>query len=257
VDIHVETTGHGPAVLWIHGYTMDSTLWHPLWDLLPGFRHIGIDLPGHGRSGPLSQDDTLPALAVRIAEIARAEQAHCVVALSFGSCVALQLATAHPHVVSRLAVAAPTIAGAPPAAGAASREMQLALLHRIAGPGPHMTKLWMTSPPDIFRGTEYHPELRDQLRQVIDGHTWTALASGSMRSLAAHVHTDEALSLISAATLVITGDQDMPAFSANAARLAAVIPSCTLLTVPKAGHLCLLERPDAVAGPLRAHLAAG
>jgi pimeloyl-ACP methyl ester carboxylesterase len=254
VDIHVQATGYGPAVLWIHGYTMDSTLWHPLWDLLPGFRHIGIDLPGHGRSGPLCRDDTLPALAARVAEIARAEQAHRVVALSFGSCVALQLASSHPHVVSRLAVAAPTIAGASPAAGAASREMQLALLHRIAGPGPHMTKLWMTSPPDIFRGTEYYPELRDQLRQVIDGHTWAALASGSMRSLAAHVHTDEALSLISAATLVITGEEDMPAFSANAARLAAVVPGCALLTVPKAGHLCLLERPDVVAGPLRAHL---
>ena len=105
MDIHVQATGYGPAVLWIHGYTMDSTLWHPLWDLLRGFRHIGIDLPGHGRSGPLSQDDTLPALAARIAEIARAEHAHGVVALSFGSCVALQLATAYPHLVSRLAVA--------------------------------------------------------------------------------------------------------------------------------------------------------
>jgi 2-succinyl-6-hydroxy-2,4-cyclohexadiene-1-carboxylate synthase len=135
--------------------------------------------------------------------------------------------------------------------------MQLALLHRIAGPGPHMTTLWMTSPPDIFRGTEGHPELRDQLRRVIDGHTWGALASGAMRSLAAHVHTDEALSRITAATLVITGDQDMPAFSANASRLAAVVPGCTLLTVPDAGHLCLLERPDVVAGPLRAHLDAG
>jgi pimeloyl-ACP methyl ester carboxylesterase len=257
VDIHVEVAGHGPAVLWIHGYTMDSTLWQPLWDLLPGFRHIGIDLPGHGRSGPLSGDGTLPALAARVAGIARAEHARRAVALSFGSCVALELATAYPDLLSRLAVAAPTIAGAPPAAGAASREMQLALLHRMAGAGPHLTQLWMTSPPDIFRGTEDHPELRDRVRRVIDGHTWTPLASGAMRALAEHVQTDEALGRIRAATLVITGDQDMPAFSANASRLAAAIPGCTSLTVPKAGHLCLLERPELVSGPLRDHLAAG
>ena len=254
MGIHVETTGHGPAVLWIHGYTMDSTLWHPLWDLLPGFRHVSIDLPGHGRSGPLSSDETLPALAARIAEIAQAEQACRIVALSFGSAVALQLASARPDLVSRLAIAAPAIAGAQPAAGVIGRDMQLALLYRMTGPGPHMTKLWMTSPPDIFLGTQDHPGLRDRLREVIDGHSWAELGSGAMRSLGAHVHTDEALSQISAATLVITGDQDMPAFSANASRLAAVIPRCTLVTMPDSGHLCLLERPGQVAGRLAAHL---
>jgi len=254
VDIHVEAKGRGPAVLWIHGYTMDCTLWRPLWDLLPGCRHLSIDLPGHGRSDPLGGAETLPALARRIAEIARSERASRIVALSFGSCVALQLAAAHPRLVSRLAVAAPTIAGAPPAAGAVNRERQLSLLHQLAGPGPHMTRLWMTSPPDIFLGTEDHPELRERLRAVIDGHRWTELASGAMRSLGAHLHTDQALSRISAATLVVTGDQDMPVYYANATRLAAVIPDCRLLTVPKAGHLCLLERPGEVAGPLLAHL---
>lgn len=255
MDLHVERRGHGPAVLWIHGYTMDSRLWYRLWDLLPGFRHVGVDLPGHGRSGPFRPGETLPGLAGRIAEVARAEGARRLVALSFGSCVALEMAAAHPDAVGRLAVAAPTIAGAASADGAGSREMQLAMLYRIAGPGPHMTRLWMTSPPDIFLGTEQHPELRDRVRQVIDAHSWQALASGAMRSLVAHVHTDEALGGIGAATLIITGDQDMPAFTANASRLAAVIPDCRHLRVPRAGHLCLLERPDEVVDSLAAHLA--
>jgi pimeloyl-ACP methyl ester carboxylesterase len=262
MDLHVETRGNGPAVLWIHGYTMDSTLWRPVWDLLPGFRHIGVDLPGHGQSGPLPAGETLPGLAARIAELAKAQRASRVVALSFGSCVALELAACHPGVIGRLAVAAPTIAGptiAGPAAaaGAARREVQLQMLYRMAGPGPHLTRLWMTSPPDIFRGSEHHPELRSRLRQVIDRHRWAELGTGAMRGLTAHVHTDEALRRIGAATLVMVGDQDMPAFTANADRLAAAVPACSVLTVPQAGHLCLLERPDQVAGPLRAHLAAG
>lgn len=255
MDLHVERAGSGPAVLWIHGYTMDSTLWRPLWDLLPGFCHLGLDLPGHGRSGPLRPGETLPALADRVAEIVRAERAERVVALSFGSCLALQLAAALPGLIARLVVAAPTIAGARPADGVASRDRQLAMLHRLAGPGPHLTRLWMTSPPDIFRGTEDHPDLRDRLRQVIDAHSWAELVNGAMRSLAGYVHTDAELGRISAQTLVLTGDQDMPAFWANAARLGAVLPSCTLLTVPGAGHLCLLERPDDVAGALTEHLA--
>jgi pimeloyl-ACP methyl ester carboxylesterase len=97
MDLHVQIAGHGPAVLWIHGYTMDSTLWRPVWDLLPGFRHIGVDLPGHGGFGPLRSDETLPSLAARIATQARALRARKVVALSFGSCVALENAAAEPR----------------------------------------------------------------------------------------------------------------------------------------------------------------
>jgi pimeloyl-ACP methyl ester carboxylesterase len=256
VDLHIEAAGHGPAILWIHGYTMDSTLWRPVWELLPGYRHIGVDLPGHGSSGPLCPGETLPGLAARIAEVAAAEQARRVVALSFGSCVALEFAAANPDRIDRLVLAAPTVAGAPAAAGAARREMQLLSLHRIAGPGPHMTQLWMTSPPDIFRGTEQHPDLRASVRRVIDRHRWAEMKTGAMRTLAAHVQTDAVLGRITAATLVLIGDQDMPAFAANASRLAAVVPSCTLVTVPQAGHLCLLERPATVAESLRAHLAA-
>lgn len=254
MDIYTESTGHGPAVLWIHGYTMDRTLWQPLLELLPGFRHVCVDLPGHGRSGPLPADETLPALAARIAAIAEATAAQRIVALSFGSAVALQLAASHPHLVSRLAIAAPTVAGAAPAAGVVARERQLAMLYRMTGPGPQMTKLWMTSPPDIFLGAQDHPELLGRLSAVIDGHSWAEMASGAMRSLGGHVHTDEELGRISAATLVLIGDRDMPVFIGNATRLAAVLPHCTVVTMADAGHLCLLERPGQVAGRLAAHL---
>lgn len=254
MDIYVESTGRGPAVLWIHGYTMDRTLWQPLLELLPGFRHVCVDLPGHGRSGPLSAGETLPGLAARVAAIAEAEEARRVVALSFGSAVALQLAASYPELVSRLAIAAPTISGARPAAGVIARERQLAMLYRMTGAGAQMTRLWMSSPPDIFLGAQDHPELQGRLRAVIDGHSWAEITSGAMRSLGEYVHTDAELGRIRAATLVLIGDRDMPAFRANASRLAAVLPHCTVVTMADAGHLCLLERPGQAAAPLAAHL---
>jgi pimeloyl-ACP methyl ester carboxylesterase len=255
LDLHAETVGRGPAVLWIHGYTMDSSLWRPLWELLPGFRHVGVDLPGHGRSGPLRPDATLPGLAAQLAELAQAERARAVVAISLGSCLALQLAIEWPALIDRLAIGAATIAGAAAAPGTAKRTAELALLCRIAGAGPHLTELWMTSPPDIFRGTERHRELRARVREVIDRHLWTELSTGAMRSLTAHTHTDEDLGRITARTLVLTGDCDMPVFTANATRLGAAIAHCRVLAVPEAGHLCLLERPETVAQSLRDHLA--
>jgi pimeloyl-ACP methyl ester carboxylesterase len=253
--MYATVVGTGPAVLWIHGYTMDSSVWAPLWERLPGFRHVGVDLPGHGRSAPMRPGTTLPGLALRLAEIAAAYRARRVVALSFGSCVALEMAAvAAPAQVDRLALAAPTIPGTPAVPGTARRERQLAALYRMRGPGRHLTELWMSSPPEIFRGTECHPELRARLRDVIDRHRWTELATGAMGTLAARTHGDDVLARITAGTLVLTGTADMPEFAANAARLADTVPRCRSVTVDGAGHLCLLERPDLVVDPLRDHL---
>jgi 2-succinyl-6-hydroxy-2,4-cyclohexadiene-1-carboxylate synthase len=246
--------GSGPAVLWVHGYTMDSSTWGPLWELLPGWRHIGVDLPGHGRSGPFAPGLTLPRLAGQLAEVARATGARRMVALSFGSTGALQLAIQEPGLIERLVVAAPTLAGTANEPSAKRRYQQLALLHRLAGPGEQLADLWMQSPPDIFLGTEQHPELRRALRAVVVRHPWSELGSGAMDALTAHRHTEAELRRITARTLAVVGDQDMPAFVRNADLLRRTLADCRTLTVPGTGHLPLLERPEAVAAAIAEHL---
>ena len=52
-----QAPGSADKVLWVHGYTMDSSLWQPLWDELPGWHHFGIDLPFHGTSPTRKTDD--------------------------------------------------------------------------------------------------------------------------------------------------------------------------------------------------------
>lgn len=44
--------GHGPAVLWLHGGFVSHEAWAPQRDHFDGsaWRHIYVDLPGHGRS---------------------------------------------------------------------------------------------------------------------------------------------------------------------------------------------------------------
>ncbi|MFG2974592.1 alpha/beta fold hydrolase [Streptomyces sp. NPDC048331] len=253
-QLSVRTSGSGPAVLWIHGYTMDSSTWEPLWELLPGWRHIGVDLPGHGGSDPIPAGLTLPALARQIADIVRAERAHRIVSLSYGSSVALQLAIDEPELVHALVAAAPTLAGAAPDADARRRYQQLMMLKPLAGPGERMADLWMASPPDIFRGTERHPELRAALRSVIVRHSWAELDSGAMMTLSAHRHSPADLARIQARTLVFIGDEDMPAFVRNAELLRDNVADCEVVTLPRSGHLPLLERPEAVAADLAAHL---
>jgi pimeloyl-ACP methyl ester carboxylesterase len=241
---------------------MDASVWAELWALLPGWRHIGVELPGHGQSPPLEPGSTLAGLAAQVADVCAATGARRVVALSFGSCVALRLAADHADLVSRLVVGAPTIAGAPSEPGTDKRYRELTMLRRMAPrlstaipAGELLADLWMQSPPDIFRGTEAHPALRARLRSVIIRHRWEELATGAMQAVASDAQTDADLRRITAATLVFQGDDDMPTFFANAARLERVLADCRVEPVPGAGHLVLLERAATVAPALAEHLA--
>ncbi|MFJ8627655.1 alpha/beta fold hydrolase [Kitasatospora sp. NPDC093550] len=255
LHLHRGGDGDGPAVLWLHGYTMDSTTWQPLWDRLPGWTHIGVDLPGHGGSAPLPPGLTLTALAGQLAEIAEETGARRLVGLSFGSLSAIQLAVQEPALLDRLVLAAPTLAGTPNEDSARVRYRQLSMLYRFAGPGEQLADLWMQSPPDIFTGTERHPALRAALRSVVARHSWAELGNRAMDTLTAHRHTADDLRGITARTLVLLGDEDMPAFTRNAELLRDTVPDCRLSLLEETGHLPLLERPEECAPLIAAHLA--
>jgi 2-succinyl-6-hydroxy-2,4-cyclohexadiene-1-carboxylate synthase len=251
----LDSGGDGPGVLWVHGYTLDSTVWEPLWSSLPGWRHLGVDLPGHGRSRPLAPDERLSTLGAEIAAIARNWGIGHLVGLSFGSMVALQAAIAAPSQFLTLTLAAPAIAGGPVDAAAEVRYGQLGELYREFGPGPHMRQLWMSSPPHIFTGARAHPRLWEQLELLVGRHGWRELASGAMRSLTTDVQAPEDLRRITADTLVLIGEDDMPAFRASAALLQRDLRRASVVEVPAAGHLCLLEAPVVCAARLHEHFA--
>ncbi|WP_405088088.1 alpha/beta fold hydrolase [Microbispora sp. NBC_01389] len=254
MTLHLRTYGAGPAVLWIHGYTMDSSVWERHWALLPGWRHIGVDLPGHGLSGPLRPGTSLPGLGAELIALARTHSASMIVAESIGSMIALQMAVDDPAAVRALIIGSPTIAGAPPEPGTGERYRALAALARLGASGAQLADLWMTSPPDIFRGTERHPELRARLRVIVSRHTWAELRNGAMHGLSRHVHTPEDLRGIRASTLVMAGEEDMSTFRSSAELLRATVPRCGTQTIPMAGHLCLIERPEITAPIIGTHL---
>ncbi len=241
ISLGTHVSGSGPAVLWLHGYTMDSSLWAELWDLLPGFRHIGVDLPGHGASAPVPAGLTLPGLAAGLAAVAEDADARRVVALSFGTIMALQLAIDFPGQVERLVVGAPTISG--PGRAWHSRTVHGA---RAAEPD-HRSRRGDDRPVDV-RATRHIPRHRaSSAAQGADqvGHRQAQLGRTGRRrfsKLTEHVQETEDLRRITADTLVVVGDEDMPAYHGHARTLGSVVPRCRLHEVPGAGYLCLLER---------------
>jgi pimeloyl-ACP methyl ester carboxylesterase len=246
----------GEKVFWIHGYSMDSTIWGELWDLLPSWYHIGIDLPGHGASRPIRATDDLRSLALRLGEIALQESARHIAALSFGTMVALQMAIEYPDAFASVTLGAPALAGGPQDPDAAARYGELVRLYRQRGAGPEMAELWMRSPPDIFKGVESRPELRERLFAVISRHAWRELEDGSMLLLTRPAQERRRLHAVRAATLLVLGVRELPAFKACAELMLASIPACERVELASAGHLCLLERPRESARVVDAHLRA-
>lgn len=57
VDLHIESHGSGPVVLFVHGLDSSAAVWESTIDLLPDHTCVTVDLPGHGES-PTSDDPT-------------------------------------------------------------------------------------------------------------------------------------------------------------------------------------------------------
>ncbi|NNG37452.1 alpha/beta fold hydrolase [Nakamurella aerolata] len=237
----------GPALLWLHGYTMDSSLWQQIWQLMPRWHHVAVDLPGHGDSAPIPPGLSLDALADTVAGVAADHQARHCVALCFGSCVALQWAIRHPESVDQLSIAAPTLGGVLAEPEAAARYKQLAMLKRFAGPGEQMAGLWMSSPPNIFRGVSRYPEAAERVRQVLTRHRWDELVSGAMGRLTGSVQTPEMLGGIRTPLQVIVGTEDLDSMLVNAATLQAAVGTATVHRLDGVGHLPPIEVPTTVA----------
>lgn len=254
MTLATRVVGDGPAVVWLHGYTLDSSTWSGLWALLPGFRHVGVDLPGHGRSAPPDPGTTLPEVAAGVAAVVRAHSATRLVALSFGTMLALQVVLDEPDLVERLVLAAPALGGGATEPGADDRYVELMRLYRSGASAAVLADTWMQSPPDIFRGTEFRPVLRFALRQVILRHRWTELGTGSIGTMARYAHSPADLARVRARLQVLVGDQDMPVTQAVSAQLATTVPDVRLDVLAGAGHLCLLEEPKTAARLIRDHL---
>lgn len=247
----VTSAGSGPTVVWIHGYTMTSAIWKDIWPQLPGFRHVGVDLPGHGRSWSMTPETTLADLAAAVAEVLATEQATRLVALSMGTMVAFEVAIRKLHPLSRLAVVAPALVGMPAADGTAERYRLLTRLRKAGISGSGLTDLWMSSPPAIFAGLRRNPAAFDEVRRIVGDHDWAELAFGGPAAFYRDRQELADLPGSAADLLVVAGDEDMPEFRELGQDLARGVAGAQLVTLPGLGHLPLLECPDRVIPLLR------
>lgn len=244
----------GPPLLWVHGYTLDSSLWRELWQLLPGYGHVGLDLPGHGGSRALRPGDDLAGAARAVRQAADAVGAQDVVAMSFGATVTLLAAAADPDRFRKLVLAAPALPGGPEDQDAADCNQELLRLNRERGQGPWLAERWLAEPPAIFSGARRDPALFADITAVVARHRWDEL------NLPAFARADmprlqSRLARISAKLLLVLGDNEIASFVRTAEMIRRSVRDSETVWIAQAGHLVLLEKPRECA-PHIAHVLA-
>lgn len=90
--------GRGPAIVFLHGFLEDRSMWEFLREAFPAFRKIALDLPGHGQSDSLGYLHRMEDMA-EVVEALRQKLAlrkFHLVGHSMGGYVALAYAEKYP-----------------------------------------------------------------------------------------------------------------------------------------------------------------
>jgi 2-succinyl-6-hydroxy-2,4-cyclohexadiene-1-carboxylate synthase len=246
--------GSGTKVLWIHGYTLDSSSWREMWGRLPGWHHFGLDLPAHGASAPIGAVDDLSALGRSVAAFCKAQEIRHVVALSFGTLTAIQAAIEAPDWFHAMVLGAPTLAGGPSDPRVSASYFTLHQLYKTAGPGEVMRAAWMSC--IAWKGIVELPALHSELGAIVERHQWTELAEWGILRLLQPPQNEDQLGRIQAPVLILIGDRDLPAFHTCADILLRTVPTCARVILKDTDHLCMLQSPEPSALHIEDHLRA-
>lgn len=244
--MHIETRGHGPSLILLHGWAMHSGLFEPLAARLAGrFTLHLVDLPGHGHA---RDDDGALEPAVLGRELVARIPGAVWLGWSLGGLVALRAALDHPGQVRGLVM----VASSP-------RFVQ-------GGDWPHgvrpsLFREFGDALGRDFRGTldgflaletqgsiEVTQELRELRAQAFQrGDPAPHVLQQGLRLLDRADMRDE-LATLRVPSLWLSGRRDRlvpPGAMAAAARLATGARS---VQVDNAGHAPFLGAPDRVAG---------
>ena len=245
LGLYSELAGEGPPVVLIHEGICDSRMWAPQWESFPrAHRTIRYDLRGYGRSpvasGPYSHARDLLALFGKL-ELERAS----LVGVSVGGRIALEVALARPDLVDALVLVGSGLPGHAWSEVTASvwADEEAAFERGDLDEAVELVlRLWVDGPrrsPD-----EVDPRVRELVR------TMQRTAYELERSAGGAAHEEllvpdlaKRLAEVTAPTLVLAGDEDVPDIHAIADRLASEIPGGRRASIASTAHVPSLERP--------------
>jgi 3-oxoadipate enol-lactonase len=232
--IYYEVTGRGEPIVFVHGFTLDHTMWQPQVGFNENYQVVTYDARGFGKSslpeGAYNHTDDLHALLGNLA----IQQAH-IVGLSMGGRIATNFALAHPEMVTSLTLMDAALDG---------HQSDIDWhVHAKAHGLEKAKENWLNH--ELFSVTQQRPEVVSALRTMVSNYSgWHWLHDDPQVS--AKIPARDRLHEIAVPTLVMIGEGDLPDFHTVADTLASSIPGAQKAVIPNAGHMINMEAPDTV-----------
>lgn len=241
--LYYEMAGAGDAVVFLHGFTLDTRMWDDQFARFAEHYHvIRYDLRGFGQSAaptgaPYAHFDDLKALLDALG----IEQAR-LVGLSKGGGVALDFALAFPSYVRSLVLIDTVLGGFSWSAEGSARDEAVWQQAR-AGGIPAAKASWLAHP--LFVPALRQPEVAARLDRIIDDYSgWHFVNANPEHSLKPPAATR--LHELHVPVLAIVGEYDTPDFRAITEIIGQQAPQAQALVIPGVGHMANMEAPELV-----------
>lgn len=240
----IERHGDGPAIVFLHGYPLNRSLWQYQTDALkPAHQVVLVDLPGFGvapatdRNQLKSMADIADAVEESL-QLAGNVEPIVLVGLSMGGYIALEYWARYRERLRGL-VLTNTKASADSAEAIETRK-QTAQKAMVSGTeaavSPMLEKL--LAKPNLSM-----PELVTWVKQSMYSVPPQTIEMALLAMAARHDFSDR-LAQIQIPALVIAGAEDEITPASGMQQMAARMPNAEFHIVPQSGHLSPLEQPQ-------------
>lgn len=248
--IKLHRTESGPALVLVHCLGVDRRLWDiAAAGLTSDFTLVSYDLPGHGETPVPGNAYRVEDLSLQLAgalDRGGLKRVH-LAGISLGGCVAQHLAATRPGRVDRLMLIDTTPRYPDEQRKGWGERAAIARTKGVPAMIDMLINIWFT-PAFAASGAPAVAYVRECFTRIPgEGYAKAceALAEVDLTSLAPK---------IKAPTLIVIGEQDLPAFHESAKWLAQNIAGSRKVVLAPARHASILEQPEEFSEAARAFL---
>ncbi|HET8762402.1 MAG TPA: alpha/beta fold hydrolase [Gemmatimonadales bacterium] len=251
VGLAVDVVGDGPAILFIHGYPLNRSMWKHQVEELDGWRRIAPDLRGMGSSDAPDLGYSMTTYADDLAALLDSLGVDHVVLCGFsmGGYVAFEFVRRH-HARVRGLILVDTRAESDSAEGRRSRDAAAQVARED---GTHAVAAAML--PQLF-AEDTEGAVGEPWRQVERMIVATPIPGivGALAAMRDRPDSTTLLESLDLPALIIVGEHDRITPLASAHRMASALAGSKLEVIQHAGHLSPVEQPATVTDVIRSFL---
>jgi pimeloyl-ACP methyl ester carboxylesterase len=238
-EIHYSIVGEGETTVLLHGFLESSEIWE---DFLPGFskygRIISIDLPGHGKSGVISEVHSMELMAEAVYAVLQATgvKKGNFIGHSMGGYVSLAFLQQHPEMVNALLLLNST----PQADGEEKKEIRDRSVELVQRNKKAYISMAINNLLSARNATSFSEEIEELKHKAMKFPTKGITAA--LKGMKIRSAKTDALKNHKSQKTIVAGSED-PLVEIGALKSLAESCGCTFIVFP-GGHLSYIENKE-------------